>query len=151
MGMDKKQFETVAEMVRCAASVEGMCDNLKKRLKLAASELKGQKEWKPVADAAAGLLKPVEAAYAEIQKVLKIPQKEILGMDPTTYKKKAEKMNALIASASTSAAAYWGAYKKAYGNDPKIGACISTNASSGYAEQLIKFATDTKIAYNRIK
>ncbi len=149
--MDKTQFEKVAVMVRLAASVESQCDNLKKRLKLAASELKAEKDFKPVADAGALLLKQVESAHAEIGKVLKIGEKDVLKSEVADYKKKAEKMKGLVGTTSDAAAAYLLVFRNTRRANPKVGACTSALASHEYSEMLIKYATDFKIAFNQMK
>ena len=149
--MDQKQFDKVVPMLHAAQAAEGQCGNLKHRLPLAGKELKAKAEWKDVADAAAKFLKKVEPAYSEIGKLLKIGEKDIRAMSVPDYKKKAEKMLVTIKEASDAGTAYWSAYQGARKKDVKIDGCVSANASGNYAGNLIKAATDTKIAYNSLK
>ena len=150
--MDKNQASSSVKMLQEVAGAEGMCKNLVGRLKLAQAELKANKEWKPVGDAADAFRKPVEAALSEIMSIFKnYPDKKREAMEMAEFKKKTDKMMRLLGSASDAASAYWSAYKKSFDVNAKIGGCTSANASFGYAAQLVKSATASKINYNQMK
>ena len=113
------------------------------RLKLAQSELKANKEWKAVGDAA----KPFEVGGggpAEMMSIFKRYPDAKRGRWRWPIKKKTEKICACSAALRMQQRST-GCLQEELDVDAKIGGCASANASSGYAAQRVKSATASKI------